>query len=145
MSIAIRRANTVDKVACLELLQALSEATGGNSSPNQGLLFDSMIDGTRGEVLVADDAGQILGLASISYNLALRHGSEYCQLEELVVAPAARGKNAGAALMNAAVAAAQTRGCAEFGLYLVASTEKNRTFYEKFGFQAVGTEMRQSF
>jgi GNAT superfamily N-acetyltransferase len=47
--------------------------------------------------------------------------------------------------MNAAVAAAQTRGCAEFGLYLVASTENNRTFYEKFGFQAVGTEMRQSF
>ena len=145
MSIAIRRARKTDKVACLELLKALSEATGGNSSASTGQVFDSLIDGTRGEVLIAEDAGQILGLASLSYNLALRHDSEYCQLEELVVAPAARGRNAGAALMDAAVAAAKSRGCAEFGLYLVASTEKNRTFYEKFGFQAVGTEMRQSF
>ena len=36
------------------------------------------------------------------------------------------------------------RGCAEMGLYLVASTEHNQAFYEKFGFTRVGSEMRQS-
>ena len=31
----------------------------------------------------------------------------------------------------------------EIGLYLVEATEHNRPFYEKYGFVAVGTEMRQ--
>jgi GNAT superfamily N-acetyltransferase len=145
MAIIIRQANSSDKEACLGLLQALSDATGSTANPQAGQVYEAMINGARGEILVADQAGQLLGMASLSYNLALRHGGEYCQLEELVVAHAARGKNAGAALMQAAVAAAKQRGCAEFGLYLMATTENNREFYEKFGFQAVGTEMRQTF
>jgi GNAT superfamily N-acetyltransferase len=38
---------------------------------------------------------------------------------------------------------ARSRGCADYGLYLVETTEHNRPFYEKYGFSAVGTEMRQ--
>jgi GNAT superfamily N-acetyltransferase len=73
----------------------------------------------------------------------MRYGGEYCQLEELVVDPAARGKNVGAQLVNATVDAARARGCADYGLYLVETTEHNRPFYEKCGFEVVGTEMRQ--
>lgn len=145
MAIIIRRANSADKEACLGLLEALSDATGSTTNPLSGQIYEAMINGERGEILVADEADQLLGMASLSYNLAMRYAGEYCQLEELVVAPAARGKNAGAALMQAAVDAAKERGCAEFGLYLTTATENNRGFYEKFGFQAVGTEMRQTF
>ena len=38
---------------------------------------------------------KILGMASISFNLALRYNGEYCQLEELIVDQNARGKNVG--------------------------------------------------
>ena len=49
----------------------------------------------------------------------------------------------GARLVEATIEQARARGCAEIGAYLVAATEHNRPFYEKFGFQSVGTEMRQ--
>jgi len=49
-----------------------------------------------------------------------------------------------AALVGGAVDAARARGCAEMGLYLLERTEGNRPFYAKYGFAAVGTEMRQA-
>ena len=79
----------------------------------------------------------------MSYNLAIRYGGEYAQLEELIVDPAARGKNVGGLLIQATIERARARGCAEYGLYLVERTEHNRPFYEKYGFVRVGSEMRQ--
>lgn len=108
-----------------------------------GIVFENLIDGSRGEVLVAEEAGAILGMASVSYNLAMRYGGEYCQLEELIVDPAARGKNVGGLLVQTTVERAKARGCSDYGLYLVKSTEHNRPFYEKYGFKFVGSEMRQ--
>ena len=106
-------------------------------------VFDRLLDGERGLVLIAEDDGEMLGLASVTFNLAMRYGREYCQLEELVVDPAARGRNVGGRLVEAVIELARTRGCAEIGAYLVAATEHNRPFYEKFGLEAVGTEMRR--
>jgi GNAT superfamily N-acetyltransferase len=144
MSVTIRTVTTEDKARCLALLSALNAATGGTTSSDAGIIFDSLLDLQRGQILVAQDDQALLGLASLSFNLAMRYGGEYCQLEELIVDPDARGKNVGALLMTEAVNIARLRGCAEFGLYLVASTEHNQAFYEKFGFIRVGSEMRQA-
>ncbi len=111
--------------------------------PKWSEIFDALLSGERGEILVADDEGPLLGVATVSYNLAIRYRGEYCQLEELIVDPAARGKNVGGLLVQESVARARARGCAEFGLYLVEATEGNRPFYEKYGFRVVGSEMRQ--
>tara|TARA_B100000131_G_C17703840_1_gene445835 strand:+ start:306 stop:455 length:150 start_codon:yes stop_codon:yes gene_type:complete len=46
-------------------------------------------------------------------------------------------------LVSAAVEQAREAGCNDFGLYLMPQTEHNRPFYEKYGFAALGTEMRQ--
>ena len=46
--------------------------------------------------------------------------------------------------MQSAVDLAKARGCKESGLYLVASTEHNQAFYEKYGYRRVGSEMRQA-
>jgi ribosomal protein S18 acetylase RimI-like enzyme len=81
----------------------------------------------------------------VSYNLAIRYGGEYCELEELIVDEAARGLNLGRILVQRTIDDARRRGCAEMGLYLVPSTEGNRGFYEKLGFEVLGTEMRQTF
>ena len=40
-------------------------------------------------------------MATVSYNLALRYRGEYCQLEELIVDPNARGKKVGVLLVEA--------------------------------------------
>jgi len=74
-------------------------------------------------------SGKILGMASISFNLALRYNGEYCQLEELVVDPEARGKNVGGLLIEETIRLANIRGCKEYGLYILESTKHNQGFY----------------
>lgn len=103
--------------------------------------FGALLDGARGQVLVAEDRGRLLGVISVSYDLAIRCGGEYAQIEELVVDEAARGMHLGAALVNAAVDGARARGCGEIGLY---AREHNRAFYEKLGFAYAGPELRRT-
>ena len=143
MSIEVRSAELEDRQSCLELLAALSSATGASPDLPIGEAFEQLIDRKRGEIVVAAENSTILGMATVSYNLAMRYGGEYCQLEELIVSPEARGKNIGGLLMQRTIDNARSRGCADYGLYLVETTEHNRPFYEKYGFSAVGTEMRQ--
>jgi len=140
MTVEIRVAGTADEARCLELIETLTSQPRDSAWSDT---FRALLDRDRGEVLVAQEAASLLGVATVSYNLAIRYGGEYAQLEELFVDPAARGKNVGGLLVEAAVLHARTRGCAEFGLYLLESTEHNRPFYEKYGFEFIGSEMRQ--
>jgi len=140
MTPRVRAALETDEERCLEMIEALgAEARVSAWSAT----FRALLDGSRGEVLVADEAGGLLGVVTFSYNLAIRYGGEYAQLEELIVDPAARGRRLGGLLVEAAIERARIRGCREFGLYLVEATERNRPFYEKYGFRHVGTELRQ--
>lgn len=156
MTVEIRGAESADYNGCIKLLIQLQAAT----QDEQGVekeegsarfsidVFEQLLTGERGRILVAEeiDAGggkQLLGMATVSYNLALRYNGEYCQLEELIVDPNARGKNVGGLLVTRTVEEARARGCQEFGLYLLETTEHNRPFYEKYGFNCVGSEMRQ--
>ena len=136
----IRRALTGDRNRCLELLETL----GGQVLPAAADVFEQLLTGERGAVLVAEHDDEIVGMISISFNLAMRYGGEYSQLEELIVDPAARGLKAGGDLVQSAVDLAKARGCKESGLYLVASTEHNQAVYEKYGYRRVGSEMRQA-
>jgi GNAT superfamily N-acetyltransferase len=140
MAVEVRAATVDDEAGCMALLEAL---IGRPASDAWRSVFRRLLDGARGAVLVAHEAGALLGVATVSYNLAIRYGGEYCQLEELIVSTEARGKNAGGLLVQAAVRAARERGCAEMGLYLLPSTEGNRPFYVKYGFTYVGSELRQ--
>jgi GNAT superfamily N-acetyltransferase len=139
MTVAVRLATAADEARCLALIESL---TRERAAPAWRDVFRDLVGGARGAIHVADEAGAILGVATVSYNLAIRYAGEYAQLEELIVDPAARGKNVGGLLVQAAIERARQRGCAEMGLYLVPSTEGNRPFYAKYGFSVIGTEMR---
>jgi len=141
MSVIVRRAAAQDKGKCLALISTL---TGKEPQKGWEKTFNELLNGIRGEILVAEEAGIILGTVTISYNLAIRYSGEYCQLEELIVDSKARGKNAGGLLVQTAIDRAKKQGCEEMGLYLIESTEGNRPFYERYGFEYVGSEMRQS-
>jgi len=140
MAVVIRAANASDEARCLALIESL---TGERATPAWLDVYRRLLGGERGAIHVAEEAGALLGVATVSYNLAIRYAGEYAQLEELIVDPAARGKNVGGLLVQAMLDGARARGCAEAGLYLLESTERNRPFYAKYGFVPVGTEMRQ--
>lgn len=144
MSVVIREAVGSDRSECSRLFHVLSgdPNAGGDDLLDEGL-FNRLIQGDRGCVLVGVEGDRTLGMVSISYNLALRYEGGYCQLEELIVDPSARGMNLGFLLVDHAIKQARQHGCEEIGLYLVTSTEHNQPFYEKCGFQRIGSEMRQ--
>ena len=144
MSINTRLAKPEDEQQCSELLDVLAEATSDSNNIFDSNTFNKLISNERGSLVIAEEEGKILGMASISFNLALRYNGEYCQLEELVVHQEARGKNVGGLLVEEALKLAKNRGCKEFGLYLLESTKHNQSFYEKYGFRKIGEEMRQS-
>lgn len=149
MSVETRAATADDEESVRALIHQLGNTGSGWIEP-EGFprVFRTLLDDKRGRIILAQETGEggdvILGMASVSYNLAMRYGGEYCQLEELIVTEAARGKNVGALLVQRTLADAEARGCTDYGLYLVAHTEQNRGFYEKFGLEVVGTEMRKT-
>ena len=144
MSVNIRLAKQDDEQRCLELLNVLADTTSDSNKIFNSDTFSKLISNERGSLLIAEENKIILGMASISFNLALRYNGEYCQLEELVVDQNARGKNVGGLLIEETLKLAKNRGCKEFGLYLLESTKHNQSFYEKYGFVVIGDEMRQS-
>ena len=144
MSVNIRLAKQDDEQRCLELLNVLADTTSDSNKIFNSDTFSKLISNERGSLVIAEENRIILGMASISFNLALRYNGEYCQLEELVVDQNARGKNVGGLLIEETLKLAKNRGCKEFGLYLLESTKHNQSFYEKYGFVVIGDEMRQS-
>ncbi|MBF2753691.1 MAG: GNAT family N-acetyltransferase [Gammaproteobacteria bacterium AqS3] len=143
MTVTIRYAQPEDQQRCSELLGVLAEHTGGPFESFDSEAFEYLLTNERGCLIVAEEDGNILGLASISFNFALRYNGEYCTLEELVLDQDARGKNVGGRLVEETIRLAKERGCKEYGLYILESTLQNQTFYEKFGFAKVGIDMRQ--
>jgi len=143
MSVIVRLAKSEDQNRCLELLDVLAKATSDQHENFDLETFENLISNERGSLVVAEENGSVLGMASISFNLALRYNGEYCQLEELVVDQDARGKNVGGLLIEETIKLAKKRGCKEYGLYILESTKHNQGFYEKYGFVKVGEEMRQ--
>jgi len=134
-----RPARPDDERRVIELLGQLFERDL-SGEPARAAAYMRMLDSERGAVLVAEEDGALLGVISFSINLAIRFDTAYAQIEELVVDAAARGKQAGAILVRAAMAEARRRGCDEMGLY---PREETRAFYEKLGFAYVGVELRQ--
>ena len=141
MTITMRPARADDEARCLELLSMLR---GEEPKPEWATVFRQLVTRERGQILVADEDGVLLGSAAVTFNIAMRFGGEYCQLEELIVAPEARGKKLGVRLLEATIDEARKRGCAEIGLYLVDWSVGNKPFYESFGLKTVGDEMRMA-
>ena len=144
MTITVRFAELRDRDRCEELLNLLVGNTAASENIFSGQVFETIVAGRYGRVLLACEDELALGMASISFNYALRYDGRYAQLEELIVDPVARGKNVGGLLVEKALKTARDEGCKEFGLYLLESTKHNQPFYEKYGFGVIGHEMRQS-
>ena len=89
--------------------------------------------------LVAEDGGELVGLASASVMPLAHEDGGWCRLSALVVAEARRRTGAGRALVEAVEAFARERGC---GLVEVTSGERAEReaahrFYAALGYEEV--------
>ncbi|MEV0810378.1 GNAT family N-acetyltransferase [Micromonospora sp. NPDC050200] len=91
----------------------------------------------RNHLIVADEAGELVGCMQITYIPGLgRHGAERSLIESVRVRSDRRGRGLGRRMMEWAVDQARQRGCALVQL----TTDKTRTeahrFYHNLGFVA---------
>jgi GNAT superfamily N-acetyltransferase len=143
---SVRLATLADESVVFELLPALMEGelVAGipiESSTAARAVYHDLVAGTRGNALVFEIDGEVLGVITVSYVLAIRYGGEYARVEELIVSDKARGTGAGIALLKAVIEQAQRRGCSNITLY---AREHTRAFYEKAGFRYIGPELHRA-
>lgn len=97
--------------------------------------FEAIDADPRNLLVVADDAGEIVGCMQITYIPGLsRHGAQRCQIESVRVRSDRRSHGLGRHMMTWAVEQAKQHGCALVQL----TTDKTRPdahrFYDRLGF-----------
>ena len=99
--------------------------------------FEDIERDPRNELLVAEDAGTVVGVLQVTYIPGLTYqGGERAQIEGVRVAASHRGRGVGREMIERAIERARTRGCRLVQL----TTDKRRPdahrFYESLGFVA---------
>src|SRR5215510_9944556 len=128
-TIDIRDARAADVPALAALVAELGYPT---PEATMAVRLDAMIDAGE-KVLVAERAGDIVGLLTLHVTPVLHRPTAVGRLTALVVAERARGAGVGRALVNTAEQLLASRGCA-----LVEVTSNRRrtdahAFYERLG------------
>ncbi len=104
-------------------------------------------DGSLGVLLVAEEAGQIVGVLGVSWQVAIRIPGRYGLIQELWVHPSWRGRTIGGDLLVALLELARHRQVMRIEVGLpnerfphLAATE---AFYVSNDFTPIGTRMRR--
>jgi GNAT superfamily N-acetyltransferase len=141
--INVREATLEDQKEVFELLRQLMMAAADVESaidqPSASEAFRQIIEGKKGTVLLAEEDGNILGLVTLSYPLAIRCGGVYSCIEEFVVSEQARGKGVGGMLIEAAIKKASERGSYE--LQVNRPSELGYPVYLRHGWKDLGKHL----
>lgn len=89
-----------------------------------------------GAVLVVRDGDAITAMVNLLFTVSTALGERVALLEDMVVAPAARGAGVGSALLGEAIAFARRSGCRRITLLTDGDNEAARRFYARQGFTA---------
>ncbi len=137
----IRQAREHDIPALCELLSVLfaqeAEFTPEREAQRRGL---ARIVGHPdvGVILVAREGGAIVGMTNLLYTVSTALGTRVALLEDMVVAPHARGRGVGSALLARAIAVAREQGCGRITLLTDGVNEAAQRFYARHGFSISG-------
>jgi GNAT superfamily N-acetyltransferase len=91
-----------------------------------------------GAILVAREQGAVVGMVNLLFTMSTALGARVALLEDMVVAPPARGRGVGAALLAQAIAHARAQGCRRITLLTDGVNEAAQRFYARHGFTASG-------
>ncbi|MBT8445584.1 MAG: GNAT family N-acetyltransferase [Gammaproteobacteria bacterium] len=146
--IKVRRAVREDVDAMADLL-ALLFAQEAEFTPDHeaqsAALANIVSNADQGFALVAEGDGDYLGMVSILYTLSTALGGRVGILEDMIVAPAARGARVGEALLERAIAMATDEGCLRVTLLTDADNDQAQRFYERHGFSASAMRVFRRF
>jgi GNAT superfamily N-acetyltransferase len=87
-----------------------------------------------GHILVARRGDMAVGMVSLLYTVSTALGGRVALLEDMVVAPQARGAGLGSQLLARAVELARAGGCQRITLLTDRVNEPGQRFYQKHGF-----------
>lgn len=87
-----------------------------------------------GTILVARQAGQVIGMVNLLYTVSTALGERVALLEDMVVAVAQRGSGVGSQLLDAALKFATQNGCRRMTLLTDAQNAAGQRFYRRHGF-----------
>jgi GNAT superfamily N-acetyltransferase len=134
MDLTIRDARPDDAEAVASLLTQLGYASDAAAVDER--LERLRVVGDR--VLVADDDGDVIGLAHLQVTPAIERDRPAAKLGALIVDEAQRGRGVGRALVEAVEAEARLRGCELLFLTTAERRDDAHAFYERVGLEHTG-------
>ncbi|HYK41274.1 MAG TPA: GNAT family N-acetyltransferase [Thermoanaerobaculia bacterium] len=131
----VRRAVADDGPRILELDRELAdfEKLRGPDDAEGRRLLSWIFDEKRLEALVAEDEGQIVGIALFYEGLGTFRAKPFLYLEDLVIAARARSRGVGEALMAALAREVVSRGALRLEWTVLDWNEGAIRFYERLG------------
>ena len=137
--IEVRAATSTDRARVVALLVAqLREHDIATPEPGVAAAVDRVLRSPDwGRILVATAAGEIVGVAALSFAWPIEAGGMTAWLEELYVEPARRGHGIGGVLLGAACRLAEECAARCIDLEIVAGHERVERLYARAGFVAL--------
>lgn len=131
MSLHVRQATAADAAQVAELLTELG-AKGVDAAEAERRLARGIED-----VVVADDAGTLLGLVAVKTELYFGHARPLAHVTAVVTRSSSRRGGVARSLMDAAFAFAREKGCSGIELTCGISPEREAAhrFYPTLGFE----------
>jgi GNAT superfamily N-acetyltransferase len=131
VTLRVRRASATD----LPGLAALLGELGYPASPSE---LEGRLERLDGDVLVASDDGEPLGLAALQILHVLQRDAPAARLTALVVREDARGRGVARALIDAVEAAARQAGCDHLHVTTANHRSDAHAAYRALGFEDTG-------
>lgn len=135
---ALRQARPQDLdelTALLTLLFTLEADFSCNAAKQrQGLAM--LLANDRGCILVAEEAGQVIGMCTGQVVISTAEGGPSVLVEDMVVAPGHRGQGVGRALIKAMAGWAREQGATRLQLLADTNNAPALAFYQRLGWQA---------
>jgi len=121
-------------VALLRFLFTIEEDFSFDATKQrQGLAL--MLDNDRGCILVAEAAGQVVGMCTGQLVISTAEGGPAVLVEDMVIDPRWRGQGLGRMLMAALAAWAKGRGASRMQLLADKHNPPALAFYDRIGWQ----------
>ena len=104
-----------------------------------GTFREIVADDEKGAILIAEEDGQVVGVITLSYPVAIRCAGIYTCIEEFIVSQKMRGRGVGGQLIEAAIAEATTKGCQE--IQVNRPSELGYPVYLEHGWEDLGKHL----
>ena len=129
----VRQATSLDVRSIVTLIEALARAVDVATPVDEAYFLDYLASPGSG-ILVADDAGETVGLLSFSMRPSLLHAGRSCVIEELVVDQATQRQGIADRLVEELLSHAAAWGCIEVSVTALTPQRGAIEFYKSQGF-----------